>query len=508
MKVVKKLLLLALFFVALDRFLFGYVIWKLPNETPWATNYFFNFLYNYKQVKESESKKPLVLLVGSSIVFYSFDRRQVEQLLAKKFNREFRLEYFSYPGMTPIDAYLLYDKISALKPALVIYPLNFIDYRIHRYYLRGREKKPIDDLAILKDALDFGEAPQSKSLFPLAALQNYYDVFSPQKSATYLAAYLFLSYRYKGIYYKNIKLNYNHRFGRNTSYHGYTGVQLPERINYLGWTSGQFSFVPHAYMASKGFYIQVVPEILNKGPLCLSFTDLRGQEVQKKCFTRVGWQKVVLSELALQQKMLRCRLSSTWIPKLAHGDRFDYAQEPLGVRLQQTFGLSAPRRDIYFQREERLRDLRFQGMRKEGYEAYFHYRLLQDPEKRPGIAYLHAIWESKKYVAQTNFTPNLHFRYLQKWLSKCQQGGFSVMLINHPENPIALRLYENSLWYQKHLQYLQKQAQHPQTYFYDLRKQLSSLEFADFHHVTYAGMRKMGIVLADKVEESQVFTRK
>lgn len=503
MKHLRVLLYLLVFVILIDRFIFGYVIWQLPNETPWATNYFFNFLYEYKKVKAKKNEKPLVLIVGSSISFYSFDRKIIADTLKKEYQREFRVEYFSYPGMTPIDMYLLSDKILALKPTLVIYPLNFIDYRMHRYYLLRQKHGRLNDRMIIKDALDFREAPQSRSLFPQKALHNFMSEFSLQKQAVYLSASLFLFYRYKGLMYNNLKAVYNHRFGRNTSYHGYTGVQIPERVDYLGWTGREFSFVPKSYMVKKGIYLQVVPELIATRPFCLQLQDSNAKILQKWCYQTPGWKKIHLNPELLTYQQVKMVLSSVWIPAQATGERFDYSREEMGVRLQQTFGSEKPRRDIYFQRQERLGDLRFKDMDENEYREYFFYRLLQDAHKRPGIAYLRDIWNAKKEYSHRPFVANVHFRYLKKWLTECQKVDIPVLIINHPENPIALELYRDSAWYRGHIDYLQKlTGKH--SYFFDWHSLLPARSFADFHHVTFAAMQKLSKRLAEQIKKEKL----
>ena len=269
----KRILLFAITLFAVDQIFFGFLIWRLPNESPWGTNHFFNFIYEKKRIERTPKVNPRILIIGSSIAYYSVDR----DLL-----RGYLKEYLSYAGMTPLDSFLLREDIDKLKPDLVLYPINFIDLRLHRAYVlhpNGTNER-IDDKVLLLDALNFVEAPQSKFTFPEKTIQEFYKILPLEKTSTYLSSF----YRYREIFSQNLKNLYNHRFGRNTSYHGYAGVQIPERINSLGWTGKQFSFVPKPYMFEKGFWIQIVPEILVEGNLVLTLLS----QTQKDEINRNG----------------------------------------------------------------------------------------------------------------------------------------------------------------------------------------------------------------------------
>ena len=56
-----------------------------------------------------------------------------------------------------------------------------------------------------------------------------------------------------------------------------------------------------------------------------------------------------------------------------------------------------------------------------------------------------------------------------------------LILINNPENPLALNWYENSKWYQDHLTYLQSLSSDEEIYFVDFRNKLNMQDFSDFH---------------------------
>ncbi|MBP7280174.1 MAG: hypothetical protein KBA66_01260 [Leptospiraceae bacterium] len=496
----KRILLFAIALFALDQFFFGFVIWRLPNESPWGTNHFFNFIYEKKRIERTPKTKSRILVVGSSIAYYSVDRDLLKGYLKERMGKEFDVEYLSYAGMTPLDSFLVREDIASLQPDLILYPINFIDLRLHREYVLNPSgtNESANDTALILDAVNFAEAPQSKFTFPDKTIQEFYSILTLEKSATYLSSYLFLFYRYREIFSQNLKNLYNHRFGRNTSYHGYAGVQIPERINSLGWTGKKFSFLPKPYMFDKGFWVQVVPEILVGGNLVLT---LSGEgEKEEIVFAEPGWKKIKLSpKFQNQYSYITAELSKTWQPYLASGDRFDHSRDEVGVRLQQTFGLDKPLSGMQYVREERIEDLRYLKMSDKEYEEYFYYRLLSDLEHRPGIGYIHALKNAKERLTRETFRPGIHLQYLKKFTIEMKAKKIPILVINNPENPLALNWYENSNWYKDHLDYLQNLVSDKEIEFIDFRNKLKPQDFSDFHHFTYPGMVKMNLEYGETI---------
>lgn len=111
----------------------------------------------------------------------------------------------------------------------------------------------VDESVVVKDALTFGEAPQSLWVFPWETLKEVGSSMDRETWSRYVLSSGFSFYRYKDIYLQNLQNLVQHRFGRNTSYHAYAGVLIPEGINGLGWTGQQFSFLPTEKMKTKDF---------------------------------------------------------------------------------------------------------------------------------------------------------------------------------------------------------------------------------------------------------------
>ena len=74
-----------------------------------------------------------------------------------------------------------------------------------------------------------------------------------------------------------------------------------------------------------------------------------------------------------------------------------------------------------------------------------------------------------------------------------------VLLINNPENPLAMDWYEKSVWYQNHLLFLKSLESGNEIKFIDFRNNLKMQDFSDFHHFTYSGMVKMNSHYGDEI---------
>ncbi|MDI7186547.1 hypothetical protein QMM42_10080 [Leptospira santarosai] len=500
------LLAIGILILCLSDFLFFRVlIWKVPNESPWSSNHFYNFLYEYFALLEKQKSHPRILIIGSSIAHYSFDRESFRKEIFERTGEEVEVEFLSYAGMTPLDAWLCRNKIAELKPDFVVFPVNFIDWRLHRAYSLNPSNKneTIDPRILLLDALDFFEAPQSRFIFPLETAFAFFSELGFARTSEYISASFFGFYRYKDIFWKNLRSLYDHRYGRNTSYHGYNGVQIPERVTSLGWTGKKFSFNLTEKMKKEGFLVQIVPEILVSGPLKITFQ--KQNMIRTFSFSEPGWKKILLDSFGDSILPITAELSNTWIPYYTEGENKDWNYDRLGVRLQQTFGTDLPRNGMQYTREERLEDLRYLEMNDLEYSKYFNFRLLEDRALRPGIGYLIALKDAKLRIREEKFVPVLHFQYLKKFADFLKEKEIPLWIVNNPENPISLDWYKHSNWYEDHLLFL-KSTSGNGVWFSDLKDSLSMQDFSDYHHLTFPGMMKMSPIYAEefvKISERQ-----
>ncbi|MCB1179922.1 MAG: hypothetical protein KDK36_20260, partial [Leptospiraceae bacterium] len=463
--------------------IFGYLYWKIPDESPWSTNFFYGFENQFrrlsKKFKENKTKK--ILLLGSSVAAYSLHPEFIQKTLLENYNLNSDVEILSFAGMTPLDVYMMRNKINLLNEDVIVYPINFIDYRIHRnYQIHPGEKSFIttDEEFLLNDALDYGNAPQARIFYPLEIVLEFWNVLPLEKLADYLSSFIIKTNRYRDIVWDNIKLFYNHRYGRNTSYHGYMGTNIPETVDSLGWTTKRFSFYPKKYMKSEGFYIQVVPEILKDGKLEISILNKNSDVIQKEIYTTPGWKKIILNENASEKDLITIELSNSWKANEAIGDRFDFHRDEMGVRLQQNFGERIPNRIYHIYREERKEDRRYLNMSEDEYKEYFYYRLLDNFDKRPGLTYFHSIYEAKKKISEEKFTIHTQLKYLKKAIEYFEKQKVKVILINNPENPITLGLYKDSRWYKGKLEFL-KNLEGNFVKVFDWKEKLNPQDFSD-----------------------------
>ncbi|WP_411821366.1 hypothetical protein [Leptospira sp. 'Mane'] len=488
-------------------FLFDFVLFEkgqflLPNESPWNTNHFFNFLYEYKRVSNEPKTKPRILILGSSIAYYSFDADLLSKELLKETGKDYEVIYLAYAGNSPLYVYLLLDWLFPLSPDLVVYPVNFIDLRLHRTYVMFPDgsNETVEEEALIRDALTFEEAPQSLWVFPKETLYEVGSSLSYEKKAQYLASYLLGFYRYQDIYLANLNNLYQHRWGRNTSYHAYAGVPIPEGINTLGWTKQSFSFLPIDKMKKRkdGFWVEVTEFLLEDGPVTLQIQNSLGKS-QAIVLDHSGWMKIELSSDFYSPLLsVTAKLSRAWYANKAKGAYLDYHNDPMGVRLQQTFGLESPLKGMQYKREPRSEDDRYIHLSDREYESYFYYRLLEGLDQRPGIGYLVALERAKKRIAKEKFRPIFHLNYLKKIANRFQESGIPILIINNPENPISLDWYESSEWYNDYLAYLESLSS-KNVFFKDMRRELPMQGFSDFHHFTYLGMEQMNPIYVKEI---------
>lgn len=489
-------LIFALSIFVLDYIFFGFLLWKIPNESPWNTNHFYNFIYEWKSIASRPKKNKRVFIVGSSIAYYSMDKQLVRDELKRISKEDWDVEYFSYAGKSPLYLYLFLDELWKLKPNLVVYPINFIDFRMHRanVLFPGKPLAEVPNELLLKDAITEAEAPQAKIIFPWQTVSHFWKDLDWEERSDFLLAALFRFYAFKDIYTENLENIYNHRFGRNSRYHAYAGIQIPERVNSLGWTGQKFTFPFSKKLRKEGMWLEIVPDIFNGKPLSIKFSSDSWEET--KNFAKPGWTKIQLD--ARHAGAIKAELSTTWSAFEGTGFLKDYHWDPMGVRLTQTFALDEPIQDAQYVREERTEDLRYLSMDDDRYEEYFYFRLLEDLHLRPGIRYLVELADSKKKLASQEFIPILHFPYLKKISEEFAKRQIPLLLINNPENPISLDWYKNSLWYEGYLQYL-KNLQNSSVKFIDLKENLRMQDFSDYHHFTYPGMVKMNHIYCEEI---------
>ena len=495
----KKILIIGTIFVMIDQIFFGKFLWEIPSEASWGTDFFYNYNYEKKRLEKGKEKRERIILLGSSVARYSFDSLRLEDYFKKAgVEREVRL--LSHAGMTPIDAYCQRDAIEKMQPSLLVYPLNFVDFRIFRAFELFAEKKleEVEEKDLIKDALDPRYAPQSRFIYPGEALIDFYDYLDLESSTVLLSSTLFPFYRYREIAYDNLRYIYNHRYSRNTSYYWYQGIQIPERVSTLGWTGKKFSFEFKKYMKEEGFFLQIVPEIIKKGELKIRFLS-DNRPIEEFIFSKTGWQRVKLQNFIVGDRVT-AELSETWIPYKATEDRFDYAKEEMGVRLQETFGLESPHKNFHIIREERSEDMRFETMTEEDYSNYFQFRLLQDREKRPGLVTMTLYKDAKLRLHTEKFRPFFHYKYLKKFVEEMQKRNIPTLLILNPENPNSLIWYKDSQYVKDEKKFF-LDLEDKQVYFWDIHSFLQGKDFSDYHHLTYRGAQKMNSIYGEKILE-------
>jgi hypothetical protein len=497
MEFFKKFYIISIFIgiVFIDRLCFDFLYWQIPNESPWGENYFYNYEFE-KRRKFPNNQNKNILIIGSSVAKYSINPNLLENSLNAK-GLKANVKILSHAGFTPLDAFAQRKEFKNFQPDLIIYPVNYIDFRIFKFNELFGNKiiSDIEERLLIKDQLKFITAPQSKHSYPIEVLLDFREYLTLEEKSQFLLSGFLYSYRYREFLGNNIKYYLDHRFSRNTSYYNYQGIQFPERVSSLGWTGEKITFQVNPTMVKNGFYIQVVPELLLEGPLKIELKC--NEDLQEFEFRTIGWQ-LIKPNINFDNKITTMKLSNVWFPFKAKEDRFDYSKEAFGVRLSALFGKVSPDPLQYLIREERSEDLRFENMDLSQYEEYFYYRLLSDKEIRPGLLTLHIYKDSKNSMKDMQFQPYFQFRYLREFVDYMSKNKVKILLVHSPENLISLNWYKNTKYYNDFMNYFYS-LKNDQVLVEDFVDKLDPQDFSDYHHLTYKGMEKMIPIYTEKI---------
>ncbi|MCE9499138.1 MAG: hypothetical protein K8R21_01270, partial [Leptospira sp.] len=129
------LILFAVFLIAtvgLDRIVFGWALFEIPNELEWDTSPWYNFLHKTKSIQFSEHEKG-VLIAGSSVALYSALPAGIESSLKKSGHENAKVDFYSHVAMSPTDLNYYLDDVISKKPKIVLYLLNPGDLQLDHF---------------------------------------------------------------------------------------------------------------------------------------------------------------------------------------------------------------------------------------------------------------------------------------------------------------------------------------------------------------------------------------
>ena len=458
--------------LALDRAVFDYLYWKVPNEMEWDTSPWYNFLHYTKNLEFDRENR--VLIAGSSVALYSALPDEIEKGLKKT-----SVRFYSHVAMSAADFYYYTDDILDKKPARVVYLFNPADFQLDHF----RKKGNTAEYNMASWMAEYRGRHPVKMYYPGAFVRDYSDVLSRADILNLTSRYVLTVGRYRSFFFDPFDALMERHTRSMKSYHSYTGVIPDEGIWSSGWTPQKFTvscnvpageFSSTVYIPEKGWDLNV----RSQGEMLFSGT-----------FSKKGWQDISFrTDRPLEQLEFFSgkSISSRMAGGSPYGREYFY-----GIRLPQNFCRQEIHDNIAYQRDLFLDDDRFLDMSMEEYKSDYFDRMYRDAKKRGELWRLNLIARNKTILAQAEFKPWLELEYLARAVRKLSAEGVRVILVNNPENSLELEKYGHSAWYRGYLAYM-KSLEKDGAEFVDLKDYLSDPRyFIDYHHLTMHGARRM-----------------
>ncbi|MDH5655684.1 MAG: hypothetical protein OEZ34_07240 [Spirochaetia bacterium] len=504
----KFLLFFAASLFLLDAAFSRYLAWVFPNETAWGAEPHYNYEYRIRQIKRNRTSEDfLILIAGSSIAEYSIN----EEHLASLLNQETFLEklpsgktrvvvsLLTHQGQNSVNLLSTADRILSLEPDLVIHPVNMIEFRLERPLVLGNLHDLDQTGERKKNALDafarsVVETEELKLLGPYGLLKYFSGYLTFDEKIRTMMSCLFATYRYRNILHVPFARYYKNRFGKKHSYHYYTGADVGGGgVNHNGHIGTEIEIQWNEIYQREGFEIQIYPQMITSSTVYLEYSrGCSGAYIRKNL--KPGWQKLFFEGISAGE--IICM-------KIHPGIYSDFFADTLGGRLSDNSG-TGPSRHSWVRKLRREDDLYLQYTSSE-YRASFEKRLMRFD--RAGMAYLQAIMQSKKEMAKRQFDPEYPvFQAYFEW-KKIVSENAPLLIVNAPENPIALSWYAGTDWYRGYLNFLAC-GELPNFQMYDESSGYPEQLFYDFHHMSWYGAEKFTERISRMIMESYPGIRK
>lgn len=541
----------SIIFFFLDFFIYGELLWRIPDVTAWETEPHYRFEYEVRKIERERSPDDvLVLVVGSSVARYGILPEKLEAYLnSTKVDHEndqkstpverlhsggkIKVRFFAHQGMTPAHLSMLRSRILDLKPDMIVYPIGMVDFRLERPLSLGlmddlydsyRRKEALGILSgDLSNLYDYG------SLSPYGLLENYGDGLNYSDMATLYLKIISRTYRYRELAPVGLRAYINGMLGSGKRYDRYAGIDVGGGgVNHRGWTGRSFSITMTSTLLEDGILMhwpgntddhrvgesresrQVKEpdgENVIHGNLYIRDGDCNGSQPGMADKSRdmksdtvdadqterlnAGWNRVFVKDAQIGD--MKCFIVEPSI----YNAEFD---EFIGVRLTQYAGLDRP--GLRGQRPIRREDIRYSAMTEKEYLDHFRKRLLD--YRRPGMAYLKALKEAHEVWGPLSFDRELPAAVAFTQMMKVFRANrIPVLLISAPENPVAQKWYGDNRWIDSFHDYLKGEGVKVGL-FMDFSDLLSAGDFYDYHHPGYNGARietdRTGKVLRSLIE--------
>lgn len=468
----------------LDRLLFNFALFAIPNPSGWDSFRWINFEYHFRRAERAarEDHRPLVLFVGSSVAQYSYGKETMEKLLGP----DFRVDLLSHAAMMPTDLLHYRRRILAMRPAVIVYPVNTVDFDIERL-TPPWEAGPLRSRKMEESYLSL-RLP-ARMYYPGSAAR--FESPPSNRSGLLLREALY-SLRYprdQWLPFAQFVLAWDTAGGMR-SYLNYQGLPVEGGLFREGYTGRCFSF-PASHFPDGRLHMETPAELAAAG---LAVTIGKAPD-QGACpvsgvkfrASRTGWGSIPLppGRERYAVSLSHVSINGRAVPA---GGLPNYAGR--GVRLPGNLGRpEMPEDDLYVRRpvleEERLRSLSENELVRD-----YQERLQPDGwDGRLELLSLNRLRLAKMTTLWHGFVLNRELSDLREFVSSVS-AETPVLLVNQAEHPLALDDYAFGDWYRGYLEFL-SEMHNGRAAVLDVHSQFGMHELGDAHHLTMSGAERL-----------------
>ncbi|HNE24786.1 MAG TPA: hypothetical protein PK881_05995 [Leptospiraceae bacterium] len=476
------ILVLTVFFAA-DSLIFRAGIYTLPNESAWETEPFYNLESAMHHLRTKSPDEFRILIVGSSLAMYGFlYERMEERMSGLAPGKKVKVFIVAHQGMHGLELAALTDRYAALKPDLVILPVNMVDLRLERPILMSL----MEDLGGTrrKEALDilYRDLAGMYAVLPLAG-QGMVEHYGRHLNVLQIGKVglfgLCEGCRLKLFLPGPASTFFDNRFSRGKSYDRFAGGRVEYNgevaVTHRGHVPSNFAFRITPNQIARGMDL----EIMQDGSVVAIRNSLKS--LKKEVQVSRGWVHFDLKGLGTVGDVLQVQISTS-----VYMDVFD---DRYAARLTRNFATDQPL--LAGPRPRRREDELLDRMDDATYRKSFQIRNLAF--EKPGYQYLKALYDAKKVWGTRAFDPDLP--------AIAGVGDFvrrmpaDTIVLNFPENPLTLSMYGQTRYYRDYVKYLQAIAAPGK--FVDASSVLPARKFYDYHHLTWYGAGEFSDYMSD-----------
>lgn len=476
------LLIAAAGVIGADRLLFDYALFAIDNPSGWDSFRWVNFEYQFRRAEKRArlDRRPLVLFVGSSVAQYSYSKDRLEELLGP----EFRVDLISHAAMIPTDLQHYRERILAMHPAVIVWPVNAVDFDLERL-TPPWEAGPLRARRTEENFLS--RRVPARMYYPAGAAR-FADGFQNRTSLWMRAALFSLRYpRDEWLPFAQFSMGWEPNSALR-SYLNYQGLPVEGGLFREGYTGRCFAF-PASY-AGERLQMEVPAELFAAG-LSWTIGEHSGgpcprNGIQVKA-SKAGWNWVDLPHgmeryaISLSHVMSGGQaVSAQGLPN--HAGR--------GVRLPGNLGRREKPMDDVYVRRPALEEEHLRALSETELIADYQKRLQPEGwEKRVELSSLNRLRLAKTLTVWSGFVLNRQLADLREFVKKTSEE-VPVVLINQAEHPLALDDYEFGEWYSGYRSFLTDMHGGRVTVL-DVHNQFAMNELGDPHHLTMDGARRL-----------------